>query len=161
MHFCTAYIAIAGDDQQIMYRGPFDPVSWPEIEVLRVIHGDLAVRDVHPFVRVEQDARAEQERLALIYGDVVTKEVYRGRKPSMDLDAAEMDILADGQAWLNPLTKQIEALEQLEPEPKPDGRSKAARAKLSEAAKTRPRDEKGRLLPADAEDDRGSIEEVI
>lgn len=107
MHFCTAYIAIANDEQQVAYRGPFDPISWPEVEVLRVIHGDEAVRNVQPFVHVEQDAKAEQQRLLLIYGTVVTDQVYRGRKPVIEMDAAEMNYLKPGQMWMNPITREV------------------------------------------------------
>lgn len=107
MHFCTAYIALAGDEQQVAYRGPFDPISWPEVEVLRQVHGDEAVRNVKPFVFVEQDARAEQQRLLLIYGTVVTDAVYRGRKPVIEMDAAEMDILEPGAVWMNPITREV------------------------------------------------------
>lgn len=111
MHFCTAYIALAGDEQQVAYRGPFDPISWPEVEVLRQVHGDEAVRNVKPFVFVEQDARAEQQRLLLIYGTVVTDAVYRGRKPVIEMDAAEMDILEPGAVWMNPITREVKLVD--------------------------------------------------
>lgn len=107
MHFCTAMVAIANDDQQVVPRGPFNPISWPEIEVLRTIHGDEAVRNVKPFVFVEQDAKAEQQRLLLIYGPVVTDEVFRGRKPVIEMDAAEMDVLEPGTLWMNPITREV------------------------------------------------------
>jgi hypothetical protein len=107
MHFCTAFIAIANDEQQVAYRGPYDPISWPEIEVLRTLHGDEAVRNVKPFVYVEQDAKAEQQRLLLIYGTVVTEQVFRGRKPLIEMDAAEMDVLEPGTMWMNPITKEV------------------------------------------------------
>jgi hypothetical protein len=110
MHFCTAMIAIANDDQQVVYRGPFEPVSWPEIEVLRTIHGDEAVRNVKPFVFVEQTMKAEKERLGLIYGGVVSEKVWVGRNAHMELDAAEMTALDPGTPWLNPLTGAIETL---------------------------------------------------
>jgi hypothetical protein len=107
MHFCTAYIAIANDEQQVAFRGPYDPVSWPEVEVLRQIHGDEAVRNVKPFVHVEQTAKAEKERLGLIYGNIVSEKVWVGRNSSMELDAAEMDVLEPGTLWKNPLTKEV------------------------------------------------------
>lgn len=153
MHFCTAFVAIAGDDQQVIFRDPFSPISWPEIEVLRQVHGDHAVREVKPFVRVEQSPRDEKERLFLIYGDIVGKEVYTGRTPNMEMDAAELSEVPPGTVWRNPITKEVSLLGAAEEEAMPekiDGRSKAARqAKLSENAKQRPRDEKGRLLPAE------------
>ena len=107
MHFCTADIALANDEQQVVHRGPRDPISWPEIEVIRTIHGDEAVRNVKPFVQVEQTAKAEKERLALIYGLVVSEKVWVGRNSSMEMDAAEMDVLEPGTVWMNPLTREV------------------------------------------------------
>jgi hypothetical protein len=108
MHFCVALVAIANDDQQVVPRGPFEPISWPEVEVLRTLHGDEAVREVKPFVYVEQTAKAEKERLGLIYGEVVHKQVWVGRNARMELDAAEMTLLDPGTPWLNPLTGAVE-----------------------------------------------------
>jgi hypothetical protein len=110
MHFCTADIALANDEQQVAHRGPRDPISWPEIEVLRTLHGDEAVRNVKPFVHVEQTAKAEKERLALIYGTVVSTQVWVGRNSSMELDAAEMDVLEPGTMWMNPITREVLAV---------------------------------------------------
>ena len=68
MHFCTAYVQIAGDRDQTVYRDEFAPVSWPETELLRSIHGDDSVHTVIPFVRVDQSPRDERVRLVLRYG---------------------------------------------------------------------------------------------
>jgi hypothetical protein len=111
MHFCTAYVALANDDQQVVHRGPFDPISWPEIEVLRTIHGDEAVREVKPFAFVEQTAAAEQQRLLNIYGKIVTEQVFRGRKPVIEMDAVEMDILDPGTMWMNPITREVKLVD--------------------------------------------------
>lgn len=108
MHFCTAFVAIAGDPQQIVFRGLHAPISWPEIEVIRVMHGDDAVREAKPFVQVEQSIRAEKERLGLIYGEVVDKQVYPGRNPRMELDAPDMTPLSPGTPWFNPITGMVE-----------------------------------------------------
>jgi hypothetical protein len=136
MHFCTAFIAISSDQQQIAYRGPDNPISWPEIEVIRQLHGDHAVQEVKPFVQVDQSSTSEKERLSLIYGPVVGEKVYTGRRPNMDMDAAEMTYLEPGTEWRNPITREVA----LVPEAKLDGRSKAARAKIPK------RDEKGRIM---------------
>jgi hypothetical protein len=100
MHFCTADVALANDEQQVVSRGPFNPISWPEIEVLRTIHGDEAVRNVKPFVWVEQDAKAEQQRLLNIYGVVVT----------------EQDVLEPGTLWMNPITREVAPVPEVEEE---------------------------------------------
>jgi len=53
----------------------------------------------------------------------------------MELDAAETDEMPEGTLWLNPITREVSPVEAVKP------------------AKKRPRDEKGRLLPAAAPDE--------
>jgi hypothetical protein len=110
MHFCTAYVAIAGDKDQIVCRNFFNPVSWPEIEVLRFIHGDDAVTEVQPFVYVERAERAERERLILLYGGEPIAACLGARNARIDMDAPEADI-AYGSVWKNPLTQLEETIE--------------------------------------------------
>ena len=62
MHFCTARIALAGDTGQIAIRDRFSPVSWPELEVIKTLHGDDALLEVQPFVKVPQPPKAERDR---------------------------------------------------------------------------------------------------
>jgi len=142
MHFCTAFVAIGGDEQQVAWRGYYDPVSWPEIEVLRHVHGDDAVRSVVPFVAVEQEPRAEKQRLLEIYGPKVDEEVFTGRKPNMEMEAEGAKLVPD-QEWKNPLTGELERT------PLRADTADATRAKLSRSAQQRPRDSHGRLLPAE------------
>lgn len=149
MHFCTADIALASDEQQVVSRGPRDPISWPEIDVLRTLHGDAAVRNVKPFVWVDQTAQAEQQRLLMIYGNVVTEKVFMGRRPQMEMDAAEMDVLEPGAVWVNPITREVAPVPDPEEEvDEVEEEVDTPNAKLSRLAKKRPRDDKGRLLPA-------------
>ncbi len=127
MHFCTAYVAIAGDKNQIVHRGRFNPVSWPEIEVLRAVHGDDSVTEVNPFVEVEQDPRAERERLVLIYGGEALNLCFPGRNPRMDMNAPEVEP-AYGAEWKNPLTQLHEFVPNA-PEPTTDPKSNGKLAK--------------------------------
>jgi hypothetical protein len=120
MHFCTALVAIANDDQQVVARGFYDPISWPEVEVLRQIHGDQSVREVKPFVFVEQTAKAEKERLGLIYGGIVSDKVYTGRTPNMEMDAAELTEVPADTLWLNPLTREVKKVSEAKPELEPE-----------------------------------------
>lgn len=110
MHFCVAMIAIEGDQQQTVWRDFFKPVSWPEIEMLRHLHGEDAVTDVVPFVRVEQSHKAERDRLALLYTEKYIQEIWPGRAPKFDLEAPEAKI-AYGMLWKNPLTNEEEEIE--------------------------------------------------
>lgn len=142
MHFCTAYVAIAGDKGQVVHRNLFNPVSWPEIEVLRHVHGDDAVLEVKPFVHVSQDVRAERERLRLIYGDEAINACFPGRNPRMEIDAPEADI-AYGARWKNPMTQLEETifdsrLAQPEPPLTPEGESKAGNKKAPEKVPAEP-----------------------
>lgn len=104
MHFCSAKIALADDITQIVVRGHFNPVSWPEIDVIRAIHGESAVTEVEPFAEVQQNARDEKVRLAGIYGGEMIESVYPGRNPQMELNAPGVKLKAAPQ-WRNPIDK--------------------------------------------------------
>jgi hypothetical protein len=107
MHFCKASIAIGGDSRNIMTRDEFNPVSWPEFDILRLLHGDDAVADVVPFVRVSQTGRDERARLALIYGEGPLQMCWGGRNPPAELEAPGAT-LPDKVTWQNPITGRIE-----------------------------------------------------
>ena len=110
MHFCTAYVQIAGDRDQTVFRDFFTPVSWPEAELLRSIHGDESVHTVIPFVHVQQSPRDERTRLVLRYGkDYVDAAFGQGRGDRIEVDAVEADI-AYGAVWKNPLTQLEETI---------------------------------------------------
>lgn len=108
MHFCTAMIALAGDISQLVARGEFNPVSWPEIDVLRHIHGEAAITQVKPFVSVQQTAKDEKARLQLIYGMDVLEEVFPGRNPQMELEAADAKLPATTPNWRSPIDREPE-----------------------------------------------------
>jgi hypothetical protein len=107
MHFCTATIALAGDGRNTIDRNTFSPVSWPEIEVIRIVHGEEAILEASPFVAVEQSPRAERTRLAYIYGDVAVQQVWGGRSVPSEMSAPQAK-LAAGVRWFNPLTHETE-----------------------------------------------------
>ena len=110
MHFCTAMVMVAGDKDQIVFRDRFKPISWPEVELLRTIHGDDAVFEVKPFVHVNQNPRDERQRLVLAYGKAYVDECFPGRGGNIAVDAAEADI-AYGETWKNPITQLEEQIE--------------------------------------------------
>lgn len=115
MHFCTGFVAVAGDREQIAFRGLFDPISWPEIEVLRFVHGDDAVTDVKPFVAVDQSHKDEVTRLQLRYSPKTIGEVFPGRAPNFALDApGDFKPLA-GERWKNPINGLTETIGEPEP----------------------------------------------
>jgi hypothetical protein len=104
---------VAGDKDQTVYRDEFNPLSWPEVELVRTIHGDDAVLEVKPFVHINQTWRDERARLVLKYGREYVEACFPGRGANIQTDAPEAEI-SHGKIWKNPLT-QLE--EQIEPEP--------------------------------------------
>jgi hypothetical protein len=107
MHFCTAHIMLGGDKDNVMARGLFNPVSWPEVSVLRVIHGDESIIDVEPFVEVKQSPRSERGRLAFIYGEQPLGMVWGGKNAPDEMEAPKVKLKA-GVTWRNPLTSRTE-----------------------------------------------------
>lgn len=85
MHLCTAYIALGGDTDNVVFRGPYDPVSWPEIGLLQFLHGEENVYNAEVVSDVPTRPQAEKERLRVIYGDVV-EQVYPGRAPMLEME---------------------------------------------------------------------------
>ena len=119
MHFCTATIALAGDNQQVVRRDHFQPVSWPELEVLRFLHGDDAISEVEPFAFVQQPPKEERERLQLLYGKQPVDACFGQRGVNqIEVDAAGAKII-DGVEWKNPLTNQVEVTGEDPPEYEP------------------------------------------
>jgi hypothetical protein len=107
MHFCTAHIAIGSDDRNTMVRGEYNPVSWPEIEILRLVHGEHAITEVVPFAEVRQDPKSERERLSEIYGAEHCANAWGGRSSPSEMNAPGVKLKA-GIEWVNPLTYETE-----------------------------------------------------
>lgn len=107
MHFCRAKVLIGGDNRNVMVRSEFNPVSWPEVQVLQEVHGTGSVEDVEPFVAVKQKAKDERERLARIYGEAPLQQIWGGRNAPDELEAPEARLVSD-LLWFNPLTQQAE-----------------------------------------------------
>jgi hypothetical protein len=110
MHFCKANIALGGDDRNVVVRTENDPVSWPEIEILRLLHGGQSITEVQPFARVTQPGRIERERLAMLYGDEVCAHAWGGRSAPAEMDAPDVHVRG-GVSWFNPLTREYEITE--------------------------------------------------
>lgn len=86
MHLCSAYIALGGDTNNVVYRGPDNPVSWPEIGVIQFIHGEEAVYNIELVDEREVSRSAEKQRLADLYGVVNVEHLYPGRSPVMEME---------------------------------------------------------------------------
>jgi|LakMenEpi03Aug12_release.lakeMendotaPanAssembly.Ray.scaffolds.fasta_scaffold33132_8 hypothetical protein len=105
MHFCKATIRVSGDVRTVIVRDTHNPVSWPELEILRALHGDESISDVKPFIRVEQSSKDEKERLRQIYGNAVAEGVFPGRNPQMEMDAPGAKLPTEKISWRNPIDK--------------------------------------------------------
>jgi hypothetical protein len=107
MHFCKAVIALGEDRNNTVVRNQFNPISWPEVEVIRALHGDASVLEIIPFVAVAQTSRAERQRLAEIYGDKACSDIWGGRAGPLEMEAPEAT-LKPNVTWMNPITHGIE-----------------------------------------------------
>ena len=86
MDFVVCKIALGGDSNNVIYRGPDTPVSWPEIRVLQHLHGEDNVFDCE---YVGEDASTTQEekmRLLGLYGSEAVNICYPGSRPMMDME---------------------------------------------------------------------------
>lgn len=78
MQLLSCYIAVAGDDHSIVVRSDDTAVTYPELLVLRALHGSESVRNVADFGDVEREPADERERLANIYGRAIVDHVFPG-----------------------------------------------------------------------------------
>ena len=131
MHFVSCKVRLAGNMAMEVVRDAFNPVSYPEVEVLRYLHGDDAVLDVSVIGEAEQTAREEKERLSLIYGTGVVETVFPGRNPSaLELEMPKVKV--EPQPWHNPLDKEVAGFDS-DPEVRAEKAKPKAKAKTVEA----------------------------
>jgi len=126
MHFCICQVRLGGDLRNVVPRGEFNPVSWPEIEVLRFLHGNDSVIDIKAIAKVTQSAKTEKERLIRIYGAATIEEVFPGRNPQMELEMPSAKLPEQSVLWHNPIEVDPAAHGVVDPTPKAP--AKAAKA---------------------------------
>ena len=86
MDFVSCKIALGGDPNNVLYRGPDVPVSWPEVRVLQQLHGEDNVFDC-VFERAEQaTVQGEKMRLLGLYGSEAVGFCYPGSRPMMEME---------------------------------------------------------------------------
>jgi hypothetical protein len=86
MDYVACKIALGGDSNNVIYRGPDTPVSWPEIRVLQHLHGEENVFDCEYVGSESVTSQAEKMRLLGLYGAVAVNICYPGSRPMMELD---------------------------------------------------------------------------
>lgn len=93
----SAIINLAADRDQQVYRGADNPVTLPEVYVLRTIHGgsdhvhslvSIELPSGHPLAGVRDDA-SERQRLYEVYGKGVVDAVF---PPSIPLPVEDLSI---------------------------------------------------------------------
>ena len=142
MDYVACKVALAGDVANIMYRGPDNPVSWPEIRVLQDLHGDDNVFDCEFVSSDSSTAQAEKMRLLGLYGSEAVNRCYPGARPLMELDfpgdkEPALTVMRPVRTFLKE-REPVQAELPIEPPPSPDPpmrgalKGKGARAALPE-----------------------------
>jgi hypothetical protein len=81
MHLCSCEVAIAGDTRNTVLKQGVDAVTFPETQVLRVVHGTESVQNIKVIGSVESDPAAEKARLLSLYPPEAVEYVYPGFTP--------------------------------------------------------------------------------
>lgn len=84
MHWCTCRINLSGQNLHIVVIGPHNPISWPEVQVLSLLHGEDNIHDLKPCGVADVNPSDEKRRLWARYGKVV-EQVFPGRVFRMEL----------------------------------------------------------------------------
>jgi hypothetical protein len=133
MDFVACKVALGGDSNNIIYRGPDVPVSWPEIRVLQLLHGEDNVFDCEYVGSESVTGQAEKMRLLGLYGAEAVNICYPGSRPMM-----EMEFPGDKEpiAIKRPERKLVADIRQSEPEQEqfPLPPASPAKAKRSQQA---------------------------
>ena len=78
-------VALGGDIGNTVVRGRSNPIVYPELSIIQLIHGDEAVWDIHVLGTCEMTNDQMLDRIKVIYREEDVKAVYPGTKPRMPL----------------------------------------------------------------------------
>jgi hypothetical protein len=90
MQLLSCYISIAGDDDQIVVREHDSAVTFPEMLILKALHGGDSVRNIKDAGEVERDSDEERQRLIALYGYEIVKQVFPGEHTALPEHDARM-----------------------------------------------------------------------
>lgn len=131
----TGYVHLAGERNNSVYRGPDNPITYPESLILAVIHGGS--EHVHTLIEVgevEREMHEEMDRLTQKYGPVAAKAFPAlGGRPSLperDDNIPNQEQVAASKA------AAAEALEAAKSEGKTKPAGKTAKPKAASKAKS-------------------------
>lgn len=78
MQTLSCAIAVAGDDHSIVRREYDTAVTFPELLILKALHGPENVRDIADAGDVSRDPDDERQRLRSLYGHAIVMQVFPG-----------------------------------------------------------------------------------
>jgi len=84
IQYCTCKVNLAGQNCHTVIYNEFNPVTWPEIQVLMQLHGEENVMDIMPCGIGEVWPTDEKNRLTSTYGPKVVEACFPGRAFRMD-----------------------------------------------------------------------------
>jgi hypothetical protein len=85
MHWCACELNQAGQGFTVVNFHEFNPVSWPEVQVLMMIHGEENVFNIKPVRLSETTPRLEKDRLIAKYNYRDVEKVFPGRVFRMEM----------------------------------------------------------------------------
>lgn len=118
MDYVACKIALGGDSNNVLYRGPDVPVSWPEVRVLQHLHGDDNVFDCEYVGQEHATTQAEKMRLLGLYGSEAVNICFPGARPLMDMDWP--GDRTEPMTIERPKRNLIADIKKSEPEPEPE-----------------------------------------
>jgi hypothetical protein len=85
MHYCKCRVNLAGQNCHIVIYNEYNPVTWPEVQILMALHGEENVMDIMPISIAETWPNSEKDRLRGIYGPRIVEQCFPGRSFRMEL----------------------------------------------------------------------------
>jgi hypothetical protein len=84
--YLKANVAIGGDIRNVLH---VTNLLWPEVCVMRELHGEQAVNDIVVTHTSEIDPRSEFERIRFSYPEIVVRNLYPGVNPNLKWEAPD------------------------------------------------------------------------
>jgi hypothetical protein len=85
IQYCTCRVNLSGQNCHIVEYTQFNPVTWPEVQVMMALHGEENIMNIMPVSIADVYPTNEKERLVALYGRRVVEAVFPGRAFRMDL----------------------------------------------------------------------------
>lgn len=85
IQYCRCKINLAGQNCHTVILDEFNPVTWPEMQILMMLHGEENVMDVMPVGIGRTWPTPEKNRLIGIYGHRVVESCFPGRSFRMEM----------------------------------------------------------------------------